>query len=132
MCGTSRERTEMVGRSGEATLRERVRDLGVLFGDGPGAPALTTVDWQTVGIGAGPSDAAYFLGAGLHTEFLYQLTSLFQSSTRRFSARLKSPSRVNMYSSDSGVVMGARPPLTPAGSSPITPAKRSLTCWRAQ
>ncbi len=40
----------------------------MLFGDGPGAPALTTVDWQTVGIGAGPSDAAYFLGAGLHTE----------------------------------------------------------------
>lgn len=40
----------------------------MLFGDGPGAPPLTTVDWQTVGVGAGPSDAAYFLGAGLHTE----------------------------------------------------------------
>jgi hypothetical protein len=40
----------------------------MLFGDGPAAPPLTTVDWQTVGVGAGPSDAAYFLGAGLHTE----------------------------------------------------------------
>lgn len=40
----------------------------MLFGDGPGAPPLTTVDWQTVAIGAGPSDAAYFLGAGLPTE----------------------------------------------------------------
>lgn len=40
----------------------------MLFGDGPGAPPLTTVDWQTVAVGAGPSDAAYFLGAGLHTE----------------------------------------------------------------
>lgn len=40
----------------------------MLFGDGPGAPPLTTVDWQTVSVGAGPSDAAYFLGAGLHTE----------------------------------------------------------------
>lgn len=40
----------------------------MLFGDGPGAPPLTTVDWQTVSIGAGPSDAAYFLGAGLHIE----------------------------------------------------------------
>ncbi len=40
----------------------------MLFGDGPGAPPLTTVDWQTVSIGPGPSDAAYFLGAGLKTE----------------------------------------------------------------
>lgn len=38
----------------------------MLFGGSPGA--LTTVDWQTVSVGAGPSDAAYFLGAGLHTE----------------------------------------------------------------
>lgn len=40
----------------------------MLFGVGPGAPPLTTVDWQTVSVGAGPSDAAYFLGAGLRTE----------------------------------------------------------------
>lgn len=40
----------------------------MLFGAGQGAPPLTTVDWQTVSVGAGPSDAAYFLGAGLHTE----------------------------------------------------------------
>jgi hypothetical protein len=58
---------------------------------------------------------------------------MVQSSTRRLSAKEKfSPSTVNMYSSDSGVVMGAKPPLTPAGKSPITPFKRSDTCWRAQ
>ncbi len=39
----------------------------MLFGAGPGAPALCTVDWQTVSLGAGPSDVAYFLGAGLLT-----------------------------------------------------------------
>ena len=37
----------------------------MLFGTGPEAPPLTTVDWQTPSIGPGPSDAAYFLGAGL-------------------------------------------------------------------
>ncbi len=39
----------------------------MLFGTGGGAPPLTTVDWQTPSVGPGPSDAAYFLGAGLKT-----------------------------------------------------------------
>jgi hypothetical protein len=40
----------------------------MLFGSGPAAPPLTTLDWQTPTVGPGPSDAAYFLGAGLHTD----------------------------------------------------------------
>ncbi len=41
----------------------------MLFGrsDGTAAP-LTVVDWQTVSIGHGPADAAYFVGAGLLPE----------------------------------------------------------------
>lgn len=37
----------------------------MLFGEPPVSPALTIVDWQTVAIGVGPTDVAYFLGAGL-------------------------------------------------------------------
>lgn len=33
-----------------------------LFGRTPSAPPLVVVDWQTVGLGAGPSDIAYLLG----------------------------------------------------------------------
>jgi hypothetical protein len=33
-----------------------------LFGHGPGAPALAIVDWQTMVLGIGPTDVAYFLG----------------------------------------------------------------------
>ena len=40
----------------------------MLFGTGPAAPALTVVDWQTVRLGFGPNDVAYFLGAGLLPE----------------------------------------------------------------
>ena len=40
----------------------------MLFGDGRSAPAVTVVDWQTLKLGNGPADAAYFLGAGLRTE----------------------------------------------------------------
>lgn len=36
----------------------------MLFGPG----SLTVVDWQTVRLGCGPSDVAYFLGAGLDPE----------------------------------------------------------------
>lgn len=36
----------------------------MLFGTAPAAP-LTVVDWQTAAVGHGPSDLAYFLGAGL-------------------------------------------------------------------
>jgi hypothetical protein len=37
----------------------------MLFGTGTGAPALTTVDWQTPGFGGGLSDVAYFLSGSL-------------------------------------------------------------------
>jgi len=37
----------------------------MLFGTGPGAPPLTVVDWQTVGVGEGPADLAYFCGTGM-------------------------------------------------------------------
>jgi len=40
----------------------------MLFGSGPPAPPLAVVDWQTVGLGVGTGDAAYFLGAGLSAE----------------------------------------------------------------
>lgn len=36
----------------------------MLFGSAPARP-LTVVDWQTVALGHGPADLAYFLGAGL-------------------------------------------------------------------
>ena len=54
------------------------------------------------------------------------------SSSLRRSARLALPSTVNMNISPSGVVMGASPPDRPGGRSPMTPDRRSLTCWRAQ
>ena len=37
----------------------------ILFGTGSPAPAITTVDWQTVTFGHGLADVAYFLSAGL-------------------------------------------------------------------
>ncbi len=37
----------------------------ILFGAPPDSPAVTIVDWQTVSIGIGPADIAYFCGAGL-------------------------------------------------------------------
>lgn len=37
----------------------------MLFGVPPNSPALTVVDWQTVAIGIGPADIAYFCGAGM-------------------------------------------------------------------
>lgn len=40
----------------------------MLFGVEPDAAPLTVVDWQTVSIGAGPSDVAYMLGSGLLPE----------------------------------------------------------------
>ncbi len=40
----------------------------MLFGIEPGAAPLTVVDWQTVSIGAGPTDLAYMLGSGLLPE----------------------------------------------------------------
>jgi hypothetical protein len=35
----------------------------LLFCSAPGRPPITVVDWQTVGVGAGPRDIAYFLGS---------------------------------------------------------------------
>ncbi|MEM7340107.1 MAG: phosphotransferase [Actinomycetota bacterium] len=59
----------------EAILNARPLDLclvhgdfrldNVLFATGPGAPPITTVDWQTVTLGSGPSDVAYFLSAAI-------------------------------------------------------------------
>ena len=40
----------------------------ILFGEPPASPAVTVVDWQTVSIGTGPVDVAYFCGAGLLPE----------------------------------------------------------------
>jgi hypothetical protein len=37
----------------------------ILFGSPPASPAVTVVDWQTVSVGIGPSDVAYFCGAGM-------------------------------------------------------------------
>lgn len=37
----------------------------LLFATGDGPPPVTVVDWQTVGIGHGPVDIAYFVGAGV-------------------------------------------------------------------
>jgi hypothetical protein len=40
----------------------------LLFGDGVTSPAVTVVDWQTISVGIGPFDVAYFCGAGLLPE----------------------------------------------------------------
>jgi hypothetical protein len=37
----------------------------ILFGTAAPAPPVTVVDWQTVAVGVGPADVAYFCGAGL-------------------------------------------------------------------
>ena len=56
-----------------------------------------------------------------------------QSSRLRRSARDNpSPSMVNMNISPKGVVIGAIPPVMPAGRLAVNPPRRSLTCWRAQ
>ena len=57
---------------------------------------------------------------------------IVQSSSVRFSVREIFPSIVNIKTSPSGVVIGARPPSTLLGRLASTPDKRSLTCWRAQ
>jgi hypothetical protein len=57
---------------------------------------------------------------------------IWVSSRVRLSVKDSGPSMVNMNISPKGVVMGARPPVSPGGKSAITPARRSLTCWRAQ
>lgn len=42
----------------------------VLYGQGPPAPAMTTVDWQTVTLGPAVTDVAYFLSGALAPETL--------------------------------------------------------------
>ena len=37
----------------------------LLFAAGEGPAPVTVVDWQTIGIGHGPVDVAYFVGAGV-------------------------------------------------------------------
>ena len=44
------------------------RSDNLLFGDGVLAPKITVVDWQTLRLGPGPRDAAYFLGGSLSVE----------------------------------------------------------------
>jgi aminoglycoside phosphotransferase (APT) family kinase protein len=55
-------------RQATTLLHGDYRLENMLFGRGPGVPPLTTVDWQTPNLGAGPSDAAYFLGGGLDVD----------------------------------------------------------------
>ena len=47
---------------------DRPKGLGhriiLLFGS-DAAPPVTVVDWQTLAVGTGPADVAYFCGAGL-------------------------------------------------------------------
>lgn len=55
------------GRTGPPTVvHNDYRLENLLFG--PPSRPVTIVDWQTVGVGAGVSDASYFLGAGLTTD----------------------------------------------------------------
>ena len=54
------------------------------------------------------------------------------SSVLRSMVDRSPPSIVNMNISPSGVVMGAKPPDTPAGNSFCTLLSRSATCCRAQ
>jgi hypothetical protein len=59
----------------------------MLFATGPGPAPLTVVDWQTAAIGHGPSDVAYFVGAGLlhderrevETDLVARYTALLQA-----------------------------------------------------
>ena len=58
----------------------------MLFGRPPASPALTVVDWQTVSIGTGPADVAYFLGAGLLPE---RRETVERELVERYAARLR-------------------------------------------
>jgi hypothetical protein len=40
----------------------------LLFDPNPGGIPIAVVDWQTCAVGSGPSDVAYFVGAGLHED----------------------------------------------------------------
>ena len=53
------------GNGGYCVIHADYRLDNILFGSPPMSPAVTVVDWQTVSIGIGPADIAYFCGAGL-------------------------------------------------------------------
>ncbi|MNL17156.1 hypothetical protein D3C87_1382340 [compost metagenome] len=56
-----------------------------------------------------------------------------QSRRERRSSRDRfGPSRVNMKTSDSGVEIGDRPPVTMGGRSAKAAPSLSAACWRAQ
>lgn len=59
----------------------------ILFGVTDAAPSVTVVDWQTVAVGIGPSDIAYFLGAGLVPD---DRRSHEHELVRRYAAGLRS------------------------------------------
>ena len=44
------------------------RTDNIMFGEAPGAPAVTIIDFQTVRLGPPGLDVAYFVGASLSTE----------------------------------------------------------------
>ena len=57
--------TAWAERAGWCVVHGDYRLDNLLFGVADGAPPVAVVDWQTASIGIGPSDIAYFLGAGL-------------------------------------------------------------------
>ena len=52
-------------RGARCVVHNDFRLDNMLYGLADGEPRVTVVDWQTVGIGFGPTDVAYFLGAGM-------------------------------------------------------------------
>jgi hypothetical protein len=52
-------------RFGRCVVHGDYRLDNMLFGTPPRSAPLTVVDWQTVSLGIGPADVAYFCGAGL-------------------------------------------------------------------
>lgn len=62
------ERWFTLGRTPITLVHGDYRLDNMLFGTGPDAPPITIVDWQTLGHGRGPTDLAYFIGAGLHVD----------------------------------------------------------------
>ena len=77
----------------------------MLFGEPPASPSLTVVDWQTVSIGIGPNDVAYYCGAGLLPEVR---ASHERSLVERYAAGLRA-SGVDITDDDAwdGYVLGS-------------------------
>lgn len=61
----ARHAADPTGTLGICITHNDFRLDNMLFGDGVTAPVLTTVDWQTLAAGYGPTDVAYALGSGL-------------------------------------------------------------------